>query len=89
MSAQQASNAWQLKGACRGPQSTIFFPPPRFERKHERIERELVAREICESCPVTSECLDYALEIREMHGIWGGTNEAERKAMLEVSPGRR
>jgi WhiB family redox-sensing transcriptional regulator len=28
------------------------------------------------------ECLSYALEIREPHGIWGGANEAERRQVL-------
>jgi len=27
-------------------------------------------------------CLDYALAIREPHGIWGGLNELERKQLV-------
>jgi hypothetical protein len=27
-------------------------------------------------------CLEYALSIREPHGIWGGKNEAERRQLL-------
>ncbi len=34
-------------------------------------------------CRVREDCLDYALRIREPHGIWGGLNENERKALLE------
>jgi hypothetical protein len=26
--------------------------------------------------------MDYAIRIREPHGIWGGLNEVERKGML-------
>ena len=26
---------WQLKAACRGPQSAVFFPPSRPERREE------------------------------------------------------
>jgi len=26
--------------------------------------------------------LDYAISIREPHGIWGGLNEAERKGLM-------
>ena len=33
------------------------------------------------SCTVRQECLDYALRIREQHGIWGGLNEAERRSL--------
>jgi WhiB family redox-sensing transcriptional regulator len=31
---------------------------------------------------VRRDCLDYAIAIREPHGIWGGLNESERKVLL-------
>jgi WhiB family redox-sensing transcriptional regulator len=73
---------WQLKAACRGPQAVVFFPPQQFERKDERLERERRAKAICDQCRVRGECLQYALDIREQHGIWGGLNEAERRQLL-------
>ena len=76
------AEAWQPKAACRGPQAAVFFPPPQFERKDEKLERERRAKAICEECGVRSDCLDYALRIREQHGIWGGLNEVERKQIL-------
>lgn len=60
----------------------MFFPPPRFERKHERLNREFDAKAICTECAVREECLEFALSIREPHGIWGGLSEVERKAIL-------
>ena len=77
-------DSWQLKAACRGPQAAVFFPPPRFERKDEKLEREHRAKAICEQCSVADACLEYALSIREPHGIWGGVNEAERRQMLAL-----
>ena len=82
MSAQTADNSWQMKAACRGPQAAVFFPPPQFERKDEKLEREARAKDICATCSVKEPCLDYAVSIREPHGIWGGLNESERKAIL-------
>lgn len=73
---------WQIKAACRGPQAAVFFPPPHFERKDEKSERESRAKSICATCSVKRECLDYAVAIREPHGIWGGLNENERKALI-------
>jgi WhiB family redox-sensing transcriptional regulator len=73
---------WQVRAACRGPQAAVFFPPPQFERKEEKLQRERRATEICASCVVKRDCLDYALRIREPHGIWGGLNEVERKQVL-------
>ena len=85
MSAQQSPESWQHRAACRGPQAAVFFPPPHFERKRDRLERERRAKAICASCPVINQCLDYALTIREPHGIWGGLNEVERKSLLAAS----
>ena len=82
MSAQRNDEDWQLRAACRGPQSAVFFPPPQFERKDDKLQRERRAKEICTTCSVRRECLDYALAIREPHGIWGGLNELERKQLL-------
>jgi len=78
----QVDTSWQIKAACRGPQATVFFPPTHAERKEERTDREDRAKHICATCSVRKPCLDYALQIREPHGIWGGLNEAERKAVL-------
>lgn len=70
---------WQLRAACRGPQAAVFFPPTTVERKDEKLEREVRAKAICGQCAVRQPCLDYAVKIREPHGIWGGLNEAERR----------
>jgi WhiB family redox-sensing transcriptional regulator len=82
VSVQQLDNTWQMKAACRGPQSVAFFPPTHSERKEDKTEREDRAKSICRTCPVRQPCLEYALRIREPHGIWGGLNEIERKAVL-------
>ena len=74
--------AWQIRAACRGPQAAVFFPPSSFERKDEKEAREARAKEICAGCPVRKPCLDYAIRIKEPHGIWGGLNEVERKQVL-------
>jgi WhiB family transcriptional regulator, redox-sensing transcriptional regulator len=84
---QTANETWQLRAACRGPESTLFFPPPASERKEEREARETKAKSICAQCVVQRDCLDYALDIREPHGIWGGLNEHERRELLAARAG--
>jgi len=79
---QRVEETWQLKAACRGPHSAVFFPPSHFERKDEKNEREARAKAICATCSVRKPCLEFALRIREPHGIWGGLNELERKNLL-------
>jgi WhiB family redox-sensing transcriptional regulator len=81
VSAQRVEDDWQVRAACRGPQSVVFFPPSHFERKSEKLKREEQAKAICATCAVREPCLGYALRIREPHGIWGGLSEAERRAL--------
>jgi WhiB family transcriptional regulator, redox-sensing transcriptional regulator len=87
LSAQRVEEVWQMKAACRGPQASVFFPPTQFERKDEKLERESRAKAICGTCPVRRPCLDYSVQIREPHGIWGGLNEVERKQIVAQKAG--
>ena len=82
MGVQTISETWQLRAACRGPESAVFFPPSSSERRDERELREAKAKAICAECCVQADCLEYALTIREPHGIWGGLNEHERRELL-------
>ena len=73
---------WQHLAACRGEDAAHFFAPSYFERRAEKDAREAVAKAFCARCPVRDECLEYALDTRDNHGIWGGMNEMERRAIL-------
>jgi WhiB family redox-sensing transcriptional regulator len=81
VSVLHAEELWQVKAACRGPHTSLFFAPSHFERKDDQEAREARAKSICAACPVKGPCLEYALRIREPHGIWGGLNEVERRAL--------
>jgi WhiB family redox-sensing transcriptional regulator len=85
--ATQTDSAWHLRAACRGPQAEVFFPPIGSERKDDRLLREREAKAICRSCSVRVSCRDYAIAIREPHGIWGGLNELERRTVIERRAG--
>lgn len=75
---------WQRLASCRGEDSVFFFAPSYFEKRGEKLAREAVAKRICASCPVIEPCLDFALATREAHGVWGGLNETERRAILKA-----
>jgi hypothetical protein len=51
----------------------VFFPG--------RGEPAGTARQICASCPVRQECLDYALSYGITYGIWGGLTERDRRPL--------
>jgi WhiB family transcriptional regulator, redox-sensing transcriptional regulator len=75
---------WQRDAACRGPaHSGAFYPPVHHETRDQRAQRELLAKALCQTCPVRRACLEHALCTREPFGIWGGLTEHERRAMLE------
>ncbi len=76
---------WQPIALCSGNHSHLFFPPSTSERKDEREKREVRAKSICQICPVQMPCLDYAAEIKEPYGIWGGLTEAERRQVLSLA----
>ena len=81
MAVRTDEDLWQRDASCRGPEAALFFSPAAAETRGERDAREERAKRICEDCPVQTPCLDYALRIREPHGIWGGLNEAERRQL--------
>lgn len=66
--------AWMVHAKCRGASPTEFFPSDGMG-----VER---AQRVCATCPVRMECLEYALEHRIEHGVWGGASERERRRIL-------
>ena len=83
MASDEGSAGWQRLAACRGEDSSFYFAPSYFETRGEKLAREAVAKRICAVCAVRRPCLDYALDTREGHGVWGGLNETERRAILK------
>ena len=53
--------------------------PGRFVREAGTDYREL--RELCARCPVRQECLAVALADPDLQGLWGGTNDQERRQL--------
>ena len=69
------ATAWMADGNCRNYPPAVFFPSDGVG-----VDR---ARKICASCPVTATGLEYALENRIDHGVWGGCSERERRRILK------
>ena len=79
---------WRSRGACLSADPELFFP---LSSVGPAIEQVNQAKSVCTRCPVCAQCLDFALATRQVHGIWGGTSEDERKRILardDVRPGR-
>jgi WhiB family redox-sensing transcriptional regulator len=65
---------WVDRAACIDMPQEIWFPD-----RGELLDK---ARQVCGSCPVQQECLEYALGRKERHGTWGGLSERERRRIL-------
>lgn len=67
---------WRSLSACRDEDPELFFPDPR----GPGLTQLEVARAVCARCQVRAECLSFAMETVQDHGVWGGMSEDERRA---------
>jgi len=67
--------SWMARGNCRFESPSTFFPS-------DGVGVES-AKQLCETCAVKEQCLEYALEHRIDHGVWGGTSERQRRRILK------
>ncbi|TYB47875.1 WhiB family transcriptional regulator [Actinomadura chibensis] len=58
--------------------------PDGAESPEERAARELVAVEVCESCPLRAECLDLATRIRPEGAVWAGFTPVQLAALFAM-----
>lgn len=72
---------WMAQSECAKPEIRkdieIFFSA-KYEDRHR-------AKNICYSCPVRKDCIKWALENKEIWGIWGGRDEDEIRRILSVN----
>ncbi|GLZ08549.1 transcriptional regulator WhiB [Actinomadura sp. NBRC 104412] len=81
---------WSDHAICRGEDPDLFFPIG-YSAPILR-EQERRAKAICANCPVTADCLAWALKVGEPDGIWGGTTPEERRHLrrsADAPPRRR
>ena len=72
---------WQKNAACAEPENRKYVE---YFFSSEPSEK-YVAKNLCFSCPIRKECLKWALEHRQIYGIWGGKDEGEIRRALSVS----
>lgn len=68
MTPEQAQNVLAEKGRCVG-EHEIFFSDNRKDWAK--------AKTICRKCPVMDLCLGYALETKQVYGVWGGADQRQ------------
>jgi WhiB family redox-sensing transcriptional regulator len=65
---------WRDHAACLGQDPELFYPNIGEERRD--------AITICRTCPVTTQCLQEALDFGDRHGIWGATTPNDRTNLV-------
>lgn len=65
--------AWMDRALCAEVGGDLWHP--------EMGESSREAKMVCRGCPVRGECLEYALDTNQDHGIWGGTSHQERRRL--------
>lgn len=68
---------WRSGASCLEYDPELFFPAGSIGSSAQIAE----AKSICAQCPVQVECLSYAIASAQRFGIWGGTDEEERRLM--------
>lgn len=71
---------WMDAAACKGMDTNIFYPT-----EPAGIP---AAKAICRTCPVSSDCFQWALDVRDEHAILGGVSAFTRLRILATTSRR-
>ncbi len=61
---------WMDDAACLGLPTNMFYP--------EEPGGTAQAKAVCRTCPVIADCLTWALDTGDVHGVLGGTSPTMR-----------
>jgi WhiB family redox-sensing transcriptional regulator len=73
---------WCNRAACRGLDGGLFYPVDDLGRHIPNYVPDSTAA-VCADCPVSSECLEWALA-HERDGIWAGTSKEHRQRLRKT-----
>ena len=74
----ETGHHWLRDAACRACDPEMFFPSGGPHQVAEQVER---AQQVCDGCPVQTDCLEWAVTTGADNGIWGGHTEEDRQAL--------
>jgi WhiB family transcriptional regulator, redox-sensing transcriptional regulator len=76
--ARETRLEWRRRAACRLMPAEMFFP---VGTTGLAVEDAIEAKAVCTHCEVRTACLAFAIDSRQEFGIWGGTDEEERREL--------
>jgi WhiB family transcriptional regulator, redox-sensing transcriptional regulator len=78
MTALETRAEWWSRAACSTSDPDLFFP---IASAGPAVRQVTQAKVICARCQIRQGCLNYALDIGPIQGIWGGMTEEERRRL--------
>jgi len=69
---------WMAKGLCRQEDPELWMSNVQADQRK--------AASICMDCSQRITCLEYAIERKEPHGVWGGFTERQRRRLAAGLP---
>lgn len=75
---RETERDWMGDAVCRDEDPELFFPVGKRETKPSK-EQVAWAKSVCARCPVQEICLDYVNRHAIEFGVFGGTDEWERR----------
>lgn len=72
---------WTAYAACAGDDNIDDWHAPKPYGPRRDSPAMARVRAVCARCPVTDDCLAYALEQGISEGIWGGLDPHERRKL--------
>lgn len=69
---------WRHRAVCRDEDPELFFPIGNTGPALRQIDD---AKRVCGRCPVSDDCLTWAISTGQDSGVWGGLSEDERRAL--------
>ncbi|HZU74181.1 MAG TPA: WhiB family transcriptional regulator [Acidimicrobiales bacterium] len=72
-----SDRSWRIQAACRDMPAERFFPAG----TRAIADEVAAAKAICAVCPVRDPCLEFAISTKQEFGVWGGTDEVQRRRM--------
>lgn len=94
---RRRATEWQTEAACHDRPDVMFMDRythdrPEPSRRCRRGCAMCAALALCDRCPVTRECLSYAMDVEGgstvvRDGVWGGVTPSQRQAIYRRDRG--
>jgi len=72
-------NRWFDQAACKGLPPAVFYPEDVSQWEHAGLVRDL-----CASCPVRTECIDYSVTSPYEESGWWGLPPEDREKLRKL-----